>query len=100
MITTSEAARRLGVSSRRVLKLIHNGVLDAQKHGGVWLVAEESVEQRLQTVRKRGGRPARGKGRNDVQLLLMNRSHAVAEVVYDRMRHEFVKAGSLADPDR
>ena len=100
MITTAEAAQRLGVSSRRVLGLIHSGVLDAQRHGGVWLVDEESVDRRLQVVSKRGGRPPKGKGRNDVELLLMNRSHVIAEVVYNRKRHEFVKVGDLADTSR
>ena len=100
MITTVEAAHRLGVSSRRVLGLIHSGALDAQRHGGVWLVDEESVDRRLRTVSKRGGRPPKGKGRNDVELLLMNRSHVIAEVVYDRKRHEFVKVGDLADTSR
>ncbi|MBQ9069693.1 MAG: helix-turn-helix domain-containing protein [Eggerthellaceae bacterium] len=50
MITTSEAAQRLGVSQRRIIALIQSGRLCARKAGGIWLVDEASVKQRLATA--------------------------------------------------
>ena len=96
MIPTSEAARILGISQRRVVELIHLGALKAHKLGGVWLVDETSIENRAKTARK-SGRPIRGHGRNDVRFILMNRTHEIAEVCYNLARHEFSSVGELSD---
>ena len=90
VISTEEAAVRLGVSRRRVQELIKSGVLHAEKVSRVWLVDESSVDLRLRSVSKRGGRPSFGEGRNEASFLLMNRTHEVAEVVYSTSKKKFV----------
>lgn len=90
MISTEEAAARLGIGKRRVQELIKRGALQAEKVSGVWLVDESSVDLRLRSVSKKGGRPSFGKGRNETAFLLMNRTHEVAKVVYDASKKEFV----------
>ena len=100
MLTSSEAANMLGISARRVLELVKTGTLEGQRHGGVWLITEESVKRRLQTAGARRGRPTLGNGRNDVRLTLMNRTHEIAEVIYNKSRREFVTIGELGDKSR
>ena len=100
MITTSEAAARLSVSRSRVLELIKNGQLDAEKHSGVWFVDEASVDERARSANKKGGRPARGAGRHEARFMLMNRTHELAEVVYDARRREFSFIGEMLDAKR
>ena len=100
MLTTREAAERLGVTPRRVTDLIKSGDLSAQKLSGIWLVDEETVSSRLLTVNKAGGRPKRGKGRNEYSFTLMNRTHEIADVVYDTLRGDFVSIGRVADARR
>ncbi|MBQ9067895.1 MAG: DNA-binding protein [Eggerthellaceae bacterium] len=100
MLTTSEAAKRLGVSQRRVVGLIHEGALDAEKRSGVWFVDEKSVQTRLRTANSKGGRPPVGRGRHDVTFTLMNRTHEVVQLVYNRARKEFVSIGEISDHKR
>jgi len=57
-ITTSQAAKKLGISQRRVQALITADRLPAQKIGRDWLIRESDLE--LVRVRKTGypkGRP-------------------------------------------
>ena len=56
MITTTQAAERLGVTTRRVVALCHAGKLRGEKIGRDWLVDESSVEAYAATERK-AGRP-------------------------------------------
>lgn len=100
MYTTEEAARRLGVTRRRVQGLVSDGALEAVKCSGAWLIDEDSVEARLSTVDKRGGRPARGRGRSETAFTLMNRTHEVVRVVYDSSRKEFTSIGKDVDAAR
>lgn len=100
MVSTSEAARLLSVSERRVQKLVEEGRLKAEKVSGVWLIDEDSVRERLRTVRKTGGRPRRGEGRAEARFTLMNRTHEIMEVVYDRDRAEFTFLGEPTDARR
>lgn len=100
MITTEEASLRLGVTRRRVQELARIGALSAQKISGVWLVDEASVDERLRSVSKRGGRPLRGSGGNETSFTLMNRTHEVASVVYDSARKEFSYVGADVDSRR
>lgn len=97
MISVREAARRLGVSTRRVTELARTGALRAQKVSGVWLVSEDSVSERLTHVNKRGGRPVLGEACGEVKLTLMNRTHEIADVVYDTREKRFSKIGELLD---
>lgn len=43
MLTTREAAKRLGVSMRRITALITSGRLDAIKHGRDWIIADVAL---------------------------------------------------------
>lgn len=57
MLTTKEAAELLDITPRRVQELIKNGALEARKASGVWLIDKDSVDTRLRSVTKTGGRP-------------------------------------------
>ena len=100
MLTTKEAAERLCVSRSRVLELIRNGQLSARKLSGVWFIDEGSVDDRVRNVNKKGGRPRTGAGRNEARFTLMNRTHEVAELVYDEKKLEFTHIGNVSDPRR
>lgn len=100
MITTFEAAKRLGVSQRRVVDLVHQGVLQAEKQGGIWLVDERSVALRSQSGANRPGRPARGYGKHEQRFTLMNRTHEVAELAYNVAHREFIHISELNDASR
>jgi excisionase family DNA binding protein len=64
LITTKEAADRLGVSVRRVQALITSGTLPAQKFGRDYLIDESD----LQLVENRKpGRPPKVPRSDDVQ---------------------------------
>lgn len=97
MISVSEAAERLGVSTRRVTELARTGALAAQKVSGVWFISEDAVAQRLSTVNKKGGRPISGKAQGEIRLTLMNRTHEIAEAVYDTREKRFSKIKELLD---
>lgn len=97
MMTTSQAAATLGISIRRVQGLINANELKAVKASGVWLIDEASVHDRLENSNKRGGRPRLGSGKCDASFTLMNRTHEVAEVVYNTKRKEFVSIGPDID---
>ena len=66
MLTTREAAELLDITPRRVQELIKNGALEARKASGVWLIDKDSVNARLRSVTKTGGRPRRGHGKRPV----------------------------------
>lgn len=98
MLTTKEAAELLDITPRRVQELIKNGALEARKASGVWLIDKDSVNARLRSVTKTGGRPRRGHGKSEITFTLMNRTHEVAQLVYSRSRKDFTHIG--ADVDR
>lgn len=75
MFTTDEAARRLGVTPRRVRALAQSGQLVAEKHGSLWLFDEESVLQRSSNP-VAIGRP-RSASRHMESFTLMNGFHEV-----------------------
>ena len=83
MLTTKEAAELLGITPRRVQELIKNGALEARKASGVWLIDKDSVDTRLRSVTKTGGRPRRGYGKSEIAFTLMNRTYEVAQLVYN-----------------
>lgn len=97
MLTTKEAAELLGISPRRVQELIKNGALTARKASGVWLIDKDSVDARLRSATKRGGRPRRGHGKSEVAFTLMNRTHEVAQLVYSTSRKDFTHIGADVD---
>lgn len=58
MITVTEASKRLGVSVRRVQKLIQTGVLPATKvTSRMYLLDPKDVEVARKTRNKKSGRP-------------------------------------------
>lgn len=56
MKSTAEVAESLGISTRRVTKLIEDGILKAQKIGRSWFIDESSIEAFAKAPRK-SGRP-------------------------------------------
>lgn len=97
MISTAEAARRLGVSRRRVVALIEAGDLAAQRFGRAWMVDESSVQERADAPKLRG-RPKMGQKRllNLKRFTLMNRNHAVLDFTYDD-QHKTASIDELHD---
>ncbi len=43
-LTTAQAAEKLGISSRRLLVLIHEGRLPAQPFGGTYMIQEKDLK--------------------------------------------------------
>ncbi len=97
MLTTKEAAELLNITPRRVQELIKNGTLTARKASGVWLIDKASVNKRLRSANKTGGRPRRGSGKSEIMFTLMNRTHEVAQLVYSTSRKDFIHIGSDID---
>lgn len=97
MLTTREAAELLDITPRRVQELIKNGALEARKASGVWLIDKDSVNARLRSVTKTGGRPRRGHGKSEITFTLMNRTHEVAQLVYSTSRKDFTHIGADID---
>jgi excisionase family DNA binding protein len=56
MLTTNEAAERLGLSVRRVNDFIQDGRLPAQKFGRAHMISERDVDK-IAKVERRRGRP-------------------------------------------
>ena len=94
MLTTKEAAERLGVSVRRVNALIESGALAATRFGRAWMVEDRSVDERID-AKPTGGRPKMGERNpgNLVRYTLMNRNHPVLDFTYNRRTAE---VGDLA----
>lgn len=84
MLTTKEAAERLGVSPRRITALIESGALKAEKFGRSWMVDENAVQTRLKAPRK-AGRPDQksSDGTERFRYTLMNRDHPVLDFTYN-----------------
>lgn len=56
MLTTHQAADRLGINARSVSRLCRQGVIAATKHGRDYLITAEEVD-RYATTRRPIGRP-------------------------------------------
>lgn len=97
MLTTREAAELLNITPRRVQELIKCGTLTARKASGVWLIDKDSVNERLRSANKTGGRPRRGSGKNEISFTLMNRTHEVTQLVYSKSRKDFTHIGADID---
>lgn len=93
MLTTSEAAKMLGISPRRVTALIESGQVKAERFGRQWMVDEDSVRRRQQEQprpgRRRMGEPDAA---NLSTFTLMNRNHPVLDFTYN---HRTGEAGSI-----
>lgn len=60
MLSTKEAADKLGITEVRVRALLEKNLLDGTKVGRTWVVSEESVEARIRQ-KPRAGRPPKQK---------------------------------------
>jgi excisionase family DNA binding protein len=60
VIGTDEAARRLGLSIRRISALIRSGALPAQKIARTWVLDETDVD-RFAKLERKPGRPRKKK---------------------------------------
>ena len=88
MLSTAQAAEILGVSQRRVIALVKQGDLPAEKIGGIWLLDESAVRQRA-AAPVPSGRPRMGQ-KDRLALsehTLMNAEHPVLDFMYDSKRH-------------
>ena len=90
MISTGEAAARLGVSAARVRALLEAGTLRGAKIGRTWAVDEASVDARLASP-ARPGRPRR-EGANPPQEPATTDPEALQRL-YDGCREQL--AGSF-----
>jgi excisionase family DNA binding protein len=59
-VGTSEAAKQLGVSPRRVAAMITQGIIQASKIGNTWIIEEEEVA-RVKSLERPAGRPKKPK---------------------------------------
>lgn len=95
-LTTSEAARILGVSERRVVSLIHSGDLDAKKFGSSWAILATSVEDRLSKNRPSGRPPFGQKHRELIKnYTLMNMNNEILRFTFDNESKRVVKIEAL-----
>lgn len=60
LLTTKEAAKKLGISGARVNKMVADKLLDGYKLGNKLLITESSVDQRLNYISEHG-KPTRNK---------------------------------------
>ncbi len=51
-------------------------------------------------MNKKGGRPARGKGKHETEFTLMNRTHEIARTIYSSQRKEFTHLSPDIDATR
>ena len=58
LLTTSEAAERLGVTRWRVSQLINDGRLKAEKYGQIYLISEKDL---VTVAERKNGRPPKEK---------------------------------------
>lgn len=54
MLTTAEAAKRMGLSQNTVLAYIERGLLKAKKLGPIWLLTAEECDRYKRERRPRG----------------------------------------------
>ena len=59
MISTKQAAQRLGVSGQRVRQLLEAGKLGGTHVSGVWIVDEQSVDDRIAMMSREAERVER-----------------------------------------
>ena len=59
MLSTLQAAERLGVSGQRVRQLLEAGKLKGERIGSVWVVDEQSVNDRVTRMKTEVERPER-----------------------------------------
>ncbi len=98
MVSTTDAAKLLGVSPRRVRALIDAGELKAQRVGRAWLVDESSVRNRADSVVS-PGRPKDGEHDSSAitSFILMNRNHEVARFEFNKNRERVLRLEPLQD---
>ena len=98
-MTVAEACEALGLSRTRVLQLIRNGVLDAEKVGNAWLIDGQSVQARKMADAS-VGRPPKHKAKGAQQYMLMSREHEILSFRFDSLTGEFYDADEIWDAAR
>ena len=98
-LTVAEAAKALNISKVRVLQLIKNGALSAEKIGNSWLVDSRSVQSRV-SAKPQAGRPARHGAADSPRFMLMNRDHEVLSFRFDSTTGQFFDADEIFDASR
>lgn len=98
MLSTSQAAKQLGVSPRRIRALIESGDLQAERIGNSWAIDENSLNKRKRSP-KLNGRPKHNE--KDVTALkdyvLMNRNHEVARFTFNVKQERVLSVFPCAD---
>jgi excisionase family DNA binding protein len=76
LLTTSEVAKKLGVTRWRVSQIIQSGKLKAKKFGQIYLINEDDLKDVLE--RPKAGRPAKKKARTGAgdRIILSKRKTA------------------------
>ncbi|MEO8222779.1 MAG: helix-turn-helix domain-containing protein, partial [Specibacter sp.] len=80
VLGVNDAAKRMGVRPERVLKLIHDGRLEAQKVGSRWVIDESALSSRVWI--KSPGRPMSAKS----AMVLVPRQATFARLMSDALR--------------
>lgn len=88
MLSVSESAQQLNISTARVRALIKSGQLPATKCGRAWVLQEEDVLQRLMKKPKAGRPKAQIEGFQSEQIPLAKKDDAAHEL-YKRCRALF-----------
>ncbi len=90
MLSTSEAAKVLGVSKRRVRSLIDGGQLKAERVGSTWAIEEDSVAARAASKPK-AGRPSAFSDPENSRYTLMCRNDEVLDFIYNHATKQVLK---------
>lgn len=98
MLTTSEAAEYLGISSARIRQLIASGQVVAERQGKSWRIERDSLDEYAASAKP--GRPTRREAevRRRTALrrfTLMSRDHQVARCSYDPLDMAFLNVRVL-----
>lgn len=98
--TVTEAAKQLRVGRSRVLQLIKNGSLSAEKVGNIWLIDSSSIKARLKSKPSAGRPKAAAPQKLSNFFTLMNRNHPVLSFRFDSISGNFYDTGNIHDAAR
>lgn len=96
MLSVSEAAEMLGISSSRVRQLIANDALQASKVGRAWCIHEESILARIDHAPKPGRPETTARFAEPTAEESEKRAQRLHDL-YEQCRKEFSLHPSMAD---